>query len=274
MPKKMKITHIILRIFGFRKPPPKTKFGKVWRVCDRAILIVALGYLALWLNPQVLFGYSISYDGFIVYAREPIPDGISSILEDAKTKLTSSRLLEDDDNFRVFLCDSKAVFWLMSPFARHAFASSYPINDHIFVARADVSTNTAGTYRTTNSRILSDVITHECGHVLIARRLGRRTAYLKPSWIQEGYCEYLADSSTVSEENGDAWILRGWEEKSVPLDYHLWRRMVEYLITQENKDIQELISMPPDYNDILTKTRDWIAGRENLPNEPDAGDTQ
>jgi hypothetical protein len=267
----MNLKHVILRLLGFRKPPPKTKAGKVFRVLDRALTVLALCYLPLILYPQVLFGYSLHHNGITLYAREPIPDQALRVLEDARTDLKSSALLEKDDHFRVFLCDSKAVFWLMSPLAPFAFASSYPINDNIMVARADVAANTARTYRTTNTRMLSDVIAHECGHVLIARRLGRHTAYVKPSWVQEGYCEYLAGSSTVGDERGDAWIRGEWTGEGVPLDYHLWRRMVEYLITQESGDIQQLIRSPPEYSDVLAKTRNWISNRSTLPNKPDAG---
>lgn len=258
----MRITHLILKLLGLKRKPPKTKLGRILRVTEHGTQILFVCYLILLLFPQFLFGYSTSKHGITFYAREPIPVETSLILNKIHTKLESSLLYDRNDTFHIFLCGTQSVYWLLSPVSRYSFAVSYPLTDNIVVARANIPSNTSRTYRTENKRFLSDVITHECGHVLIARRAGRKTAYFKPKWLQEGYCEYLAGSSTVNEERGDAWIRGEWNAQGLPLDYYLWRRMVEYLITCEKQDILELLAKPPDYTEVLTKTRSWI----NSPN--------
>jgi hypothetical protein len=268
----MRITHMILKLLGLKKKPPKTKIGKILRTTERATQILILCYFIPFLFPQLLFGYSTSKHGITLYTREPIPVEASHILDKIHAKLASSVLYDKDDTFRIFLCKTKAIYWLLSPLNRYGFASSYPLTDNIVVARTNLSSNTSRTYRTTNKRFLSDVITHECGHVLIARRLGRQTAYFKPKWLQEGYCEYIAGSSTISNEHGNALIRDQWEGESVPFDYYMWRRMVEYLITCEKKDIKQLMGTPHDYTDISTKTRNWIIKKNNAEQSvaPDA----
>jgi hypothetical protein len=48
------------------------------------------------------------------------------------------------------------------------------------------------------------VIAHEATHGVLRRHFGRLAMVGKPRWLEEGYCDYVADESTLSAEDGAA----------------------------------------------------------------------
>ena len=79
-----------------------------------------------------------------------------------------------------------------------------------------------------------------------------------PTWKNEGYCEYIAQDTTIPFEEG----IRLWREN--PNDdtgyrYIKYQAMIQYLLEKEKISVDDLFTKTFDENEIAAKTF------ENLP---------
>ncbi len=102
---------------------------------------------------------------------------------------------------RIFVCNRPWLFRLLSPISAGAFAYSLPVTDNVFVANADLVHNVARSAAPDfNTRSFSAVAAHEITHGLIRHRVG--LLHSLPTWVVEGYCDYVARESSFPEAEG------------------------------------------------------------------------
>lgn len=231
------------------------KLRTIRRFGNRLAGLAALLLLAVHIFPALIFGQAFAAEGVTLRARTPLPPQAQQRIEEAMRLVRRSELYVPGRSEQVALCNNHALFIALAPGHGDSFAYSLPITDHIFVATADVAQDTcrrAG--EQFNRRRLSAVIAHEITHGLIRHRLGLLKAMTLPSWIAEGYPDYVAHESSFPEERGIELLRDGKEDPSPSFHYFLWRQMVEHVIDDEHSSFADLVARAADYDRVKRET--------------------
>ena len=141
-------------------------------------------------------------NGVWLYSEQPIPDEASIIILRSNTLLSASELFDPDLSFApIILTDGGWRWAVLSLGAGDAFALTRPSNETIIVNRADFEADRVRKpTKVANERSLSAVIAHERTHTLIRRRFGHLADFTYPLWVREGYCDFVAGSSTLTDQ--------------------------------------------------------------------------
>lgn len=137
-----------------------------------------------------------------VYSVEPIPPKMATILAKAD-KLTAASPLSASLGARaIYITDGGWRWTLLSqPMSSGAFALTRPLSRNIVVNRSSLTRdevrNGAGPG---GRRSLTSTIAHETTHLLINRHYGLIGALRLTSRNVEGYCDHVAQESSLSAQ--------------------------------------------------------------------------
>ena len=253
-----------LSILGIKRKKPKTKIGKIVRRCEHVLNVSLLLYLGVHFYPQPLFGHQLDHKGITLYSTQPIPvDQGEELLSQIRSEISVSEIHDSKKKFKIFICNSKALYTFLGPLSREAFGFFYL---NTIIAHADLETNMAKAYRANhNTRSFTSVATHEICHEMIRDKFGFLSGHTKPKWLQEGYCEYIAKESSFPENLGYEMIAKRKAEKSNSFKYFEYRKMVEFYLDKKGYTIGELFSSPPSESDARNQMRNWLSN-QNPPN--------
>jgi hypothetical protein len=215
--------------------------GLVWACLLVPAMVVAYLATAVFFMPRLLlFPYHRQVGGVVLYSDTPIPDAAVSVVTKANARLSASALLQPGETFKpIFLTDGGWRWTLLSVGAPHAFAVTRPSADSVIVNRSDFASDRVWRGSTpAGERSLSDVIAHERTHILIRRRFGTFADRLYPRWVREGYCDYVAGSSTLSDE--EAAKLRRTGSRLSALVYYDARRRVAAILAANGGSVEKL----------------------------------
>ena len=239
------------------KAASKKPKSKLRRVADALTLTAMLAYLLVLCFPQMLFAYSASSHNFRVYSTSPISSSIYPILDKADHKFTASEIYDPQCSYHIFLCPSHASFAFFCPLERTAFALNVGLVHNIFVNTANVAADKivkgSGKY---DQRILSDTVAHECTHTLLAKRFGQVRIPFLPRWKQEGYCEYVAQGTTLDTAEGLRLLKQDKNNASPSFFYFKAFTAVSYLKDKKHWSITQIMDTPLDLDTVV---------RESLP---------
>lgn len=226
------------RRLGFNQP--RTRIGKWLRRSRQILAVLVLLYVGLYIFPQVLFPYSYSTQGITIYARFPLPSETAERVAAIANLIRRSELAVAGRTERIFVCNQPWLFRLLSPMSAGAFAYSLPVTDNVFVANADLVHNVARSAAPDfNARSFSAVAAHEITHGLIRHRIG--VFYSLPTWVVEGYCDYVARESSFPEAKGLHLLATGQQDPSGSFQYFIYRQMVRYLIEDHHFSFQQVV---------------------------------
>jgi hypothetical protein len=226
------------RCLGFNQP--RTRIGRWFRRSSQILAVLALLYVGLYTFPQVLFSYSYSVQGVTIYARTPFPAETTERIAEIVRLIDRSELAVAGRTERIFVCNQPWLFRLLSPTSARAFAYSLPVTDNVFVANADLVHNVARSAAPDfNTRSFSAVVAHEITHGLIRHRVG--LLHSPPTWVVEGYCDYVAHESSFPEDKGLHLLAAGKQHPSGAFQYFVYRQMVSYLIEDRHFSFQQIV---------------------------------
>ena len=227
---------------AYRKYRAAKAQSKAYRIARYSLMAVFAAYLLTICFPQYLFAHEVGYQSFKVYSRQPIDGNVYKVLDDAEARLSKSTIYDREVSRRVFLTNSHGLYTFLSNKAFRSFANSVPFIDNILVNKSDVGADLVFLNRPQNNkRSLSGVVAHEVTHLFIRKRVGTLRAALMPTWKNEGYCEYIAEDSTITFTEG----VRLWKEN--PKDdskyrYFKYHAMVKYLLETEKLTIDDVFN--------------------------------
>lgn len=89
-------------------------------------------------------------------------------------------------------------------------------------------------------RTLSGVIAHETCHGIERRRFGVAIELTKPAWLREGYCDHVAQESSLTD--GDVARLRSVGQSHPALPYHEGRRRVAQALEANGGNVDTLFA--------------------------------
>ena len=244
-----------VRLVGFRRARPRTKFGKFARISDRSLTVAALLYITLLVFPQVLFAYNVNTKGVTVYSRTPLPPETTTRIDEAMDLVSRSELAVPGRTERIFVCNNPWLFRLFYPLQKESFAVCFPITGNIFIAEADLVHDIARSPAPVNNRrTFSSTAAHEITHDLIRHHLGLIRDIRLASWVREGYPDYVARESSFPQENGIRNLLAGNEVRSGSFQYFVYRKMVRHLAEDRHLSFDEIAKRAGDGAAIKAET--------------------
>lgn len=251
-------TSRLLRLTGIVRPAPRTRLGRWVRRAERVFTVVGVAYLILLAHPQPLFAHSVTAHDITVYARHPLSPAAIDRLAEARALVNRSELAVPHRAEQVFVCDNPWLYRMFAPLAATSFAISQNFTDNIFIAEADMAADQA-TSSSGSRRPLSGVIAHEITHGLIRQRLGYWRPLWLPEWVVEGYCDYVARSSTLTDAEGRRLLVADQQPMSPALRYFRNRQMVTYLIDQQYHSFNQVVARSGDEAQVAAATRQALA---------------
>lgn len=202
-------------------------------------------------HPAPLFSQRRTHGNITVFMREEIPPGIVPLLDRVRELLSTSELDEEGLHHDVYIFNDYSLIRFLMLRDVH-FGANLP-NGITFISDADVECDIArcrplGPYDR-RRRTLSESIAHEVTHALIRRRVGWWANRRLPSWIKEGYCEYVAQGAVIDDAMGLSLLKRGGAT-TPGLPQFRNRLMMEYLINERGLSIEEILADPPEFEAV------------------------
>lgn len=191
--------------------------------------------------PQLLaFPYKAETSIGTVWSEHPL-DGefLAEIAADTKSRLAKTPLASANEKRPIFLTDGGWRWqWLSIPNG-NSFAITRPLSRAVVTNRIEPGGASILNGRAIGGeRALSAVLTHEFAHRLIWRRFGVVAAASFPQWKVEGYCDYVAGESSLSEADVAKLEETGADHPALP-DFH-GRRRVAAMLAANGGDVDAL----------------------------------
>jgi hypothetical protein len=212
---------------------PETAARRWRRMAVRGVIGIALVLAVLIYNPWVLaFPYRTQIGEITVYSVEKPSPALTAEIARASARIAASEIAAPLGSRAIYLTDGGWRWWLLSlPVSRGAFAITRPFSSSIVVNRSAIDGDgvwngaAVGGYRT-----LAGTIAHESTHLLIYHRYGPMAAWRFASWKVEGYCDHVAQESSLTA--GDAARLTREGAAPPALAYFEGRQRVETRLAQ------------------------------------------
>jgi hypothetical protein len=221
---------------------PVSKKSSARRALDYGAGLLAALFAGVQLAPEVLaWPHAVTIGDTSIYSERPIEPGINSILAKSDRLLQSSAIYADGYSKRIFLTDGGWRWQLLALEASKTFALTRPVTGTIIVnssSIADDQVRNGG--RVGGVRSLSSVITHERTHGLIRARYGLFASLTAPTWLTEGYCDYVARESSLT--SGDVAALKRSGKDHPALVYYEGRQKVAHALETEGRSVGQLFA--------------------------------
>lgn len=250
----------------------KIKRITLWTISTVLLcLIVLIGAI---LNPQLLYAESSQVGELRVLSDDPLDEETRVIIQNAYDVARQSPLYESGYPLDICIGENSLYIPFFKKISGPAFGVS-TLNKVIMYARQDYSNNTA--HWRDRTWQLSEVLSHEMVHCFQYHRFGYRFPIKTPTWIVEGYAEYIArqakgveDLSTYfgiylqSVEDGKEdweWIPFG-ERNGSPLSYLRYRLLVQYLLEVESISYEDIIQNQEGEGAVFDRMQNWYTSNQ------------
>jgi hypothetical protein len=230
---------------------------KISILASVAVVLVALAVLAF---PKPLFAHRHVERNFEVWSDQPIGAEISQVLNDAERRLRTSPLYDSSLPVRIFICNAD---WRLRLYSQRLSARLGGVADtwlthNVYLRRADIAGNrlvspSGGDVTDAAVRPLSYFIAHEVSHILVARRYGRLVGLSMPTWLMEGYADYVGKGGDFDVQENLA-LLQAGDARLDPALSGLYRRhhlAVALLVDRHKMPLERLFNAPPDEEAVL-----------------------
>ena len=211
-------------------------------------------YFALCVHPQPLFAYSTRQDGIVVHSTHPMSGEMRAIVERAQQRLQRTVIYDGTKETHVFYCESPLLFTLFTRTKYRAGGlASVLLGQNVFLRRGDLINDRMIGFSGSQvpaSRPFSYFLAHELMHIAQARALGIFGYSRLPTWVDDGYADYVArdiDYARTLEEFKDGATELDPVKSGLYLRYHL---MVAYLLEKKATSPIDLLHRKDDGREI------------------------
>jgi hypothetical protein len=230
-----------------------------------ALLLVLGGvFVAVLAFPEPNFEYRLSHGQYEIFSDRPIPPQIAAVLDDTTRRLERSELYDSRQRFRIFFCNDD---WRMALYSQRFSSAPGGIADtwltrNIYLRRSDIAggrmtSPTGAALADAEVRPLAYFIAHEATHVMEARAFGRLLGLLYPSWLTEGYADYVAKGGGFDFEENRRMLAAG-DPLLDPARTQIYRRhhlLVALLMDEDGLSIRRIFADPPEEEVLLRRLR-------------------
>lgn len=228
-----------------------------------AFTLLILGIIGLVQFPNLFINKELTYKSFEIYSNDNIELTVSvkAVLDSVLSNIEQSPFQKDEFIYELYFVGDSFYEKVIRLFGMKNMASS-KYEKQIYSAKPNfekgILKRNDNEYEKLN---LVQIISHECIHSQMYEDYSWFGIMQTPSWINEGYCEYisyrpirakenynLSDVFVKLESNHDNWIRTEYNTMT-PRQYVRDRLLIEYLIDVKGLEISEIIS-----NENLTST--------------------
>ncbi len=242
-----------------KKPRPRG-----WRLVRRtglALAVVVAAYLALALNPGILFPHEVRAENVVFHSRDRFAGEARAVAEATRARVARSPFFDPGDEYHVYFCDNKGLFALFALWNHGVGAvSQVGLTGLVFMRPSRIERDRllgpSGS-EVGGERTLTYFIAHEITHTMVGRRLGRIAYFRLETWQQEGYADYVGKGGRFDFDAA----LEGFREGQKELDpaasglylrYHL---LTEFLLDRRGLRPEALLGEPRDPEPIERELR-------------------
>jgi hypothetical protein len=238
---------------------PRTR--RIARRTIGGLALAAVAYLTLLVFPDPLFAHVREGASITLHADTPIPEAADAVVRDAEARLARSPLFDPEVHHDVYVCNALWRWRLLSPgaFGSGAYALG-PFARPIYTRPAhfdrDRLVGPSG-HEAAAERTLAYFLAHEVTHTLTADFLGPRDYHALPSWVREGYADYVARGDGFDYDATLARF-RADERELDPRASGLYLRyvlLVAHLIDREGWSAEQVLRAPPDREALEARLR-------------------
>jgi hypothetical protein len=205
------------------------------------VLIVAVLISTMYAPQLLAFPCSAKVGHHAVYSERPIGAAVTAAISKADL-LVGRSILPTDPNQSIFLTQGGWRWrWLTRSGADGPFALTRAGVETIVVNRSDGAADKV--YRRAapgGERSLSGTLAHEMTHGAIRRHFGLAADLRYPQWLREGFCDYVAGGSTLSD--AEATTLSRADPYHPALTYWRGRKRVEAALIRNGGSVDRLFA--------------------------------
>ena len=211
--------------------------GRVVRLVLNAALLL---FAATLVAPQLLFfPYAARAGGWEIQSEQPIPPEIAQVVARADALLAASPINQPQPR-RVFLTDGGWRWHLLAVKSADAFGLTRPVSEAIIINSSDVAGDVVRNGREVGGRrSLSGTLAHEATHGLLRARFGIIATARMPNWQVEGYCDHVAQESSLDDATARALLAAGRDHPA--LVYWQGRQRVAALLARVGGDVDAMM---------------------------------
>jgi len=208
-----------------------------------ALVTLGAGLASAVYTPQVLaFPYKAQFGETVVRSERPLPADFGKTIAAADALVAKSALYRGPVLRRIFLTDGGWRWRLMALQLDGTVAFTRPLGNLIVVSDADPVADSARNHiRFPGIRTLHDTIAHETTHILLNDHFGVMQAAQFPRWKVEGYADYIAGTSSLSDAR--AALVRKQDPYHPALVYYEGRKRVAAALARD-PNVDHLFQRP------------------------------
>ena len=205
-----------------------------------AVLVVAIA--PRYFPALLAFPYHARAGALEIWSETPIGQPkLETIVSDATRRLATSPLYRVPESRKIFLTQGGWRWTWLALNQRDAFALSPPVTDSIIVNRSSIGDNAVWNGRAIGGkRSLASIIAHETCHEMERRHFGLASDWLKPTWLREGYCDYVAQESSLSDADYNQLVASRSSHPALP--YYEGRRRVAAALAANGGNVDALFA--------------------------------
>ena len=213
-----------------------------WRRQVAVVAIVAILVGPTIVPEMLLFPYSAQSGDLSVRSERPIDQAaLDKVAARSRSLVAASPLAASSEPRRLFLTDGGWRWTWLALQNRGAFGISRPGRETIVVNRSDIAADSVRNGATIGGRrSLSGTIAHEICHGMIRRQFGFTADWSKPVWLREGYCDHVAQESSLSAQ--DVARLQSSGSAHPALPYYEGRLRVARALKANGNDVNDLFA--------------------------------
>lgn len=213
------------------------------RTVNRLLVAAAIVAAAPVAAPQLLaFPYTARVGANRVWSERPlVQPALSAVLAEADRLDAASPLAQAPEGRRIFLTDGGWRWHWLALTSAGAFGLTRPIGEAIVINRSDLAANRVVNGRDVGGvRTLSGVIAHETCHTMERRHFGPVAMARVPGWLSEGYCDHVAQESSLSA--ADVAALKTQRRSHPALLYYEGRQRVAATLRANGGNVDALFA--------------------------------
>lgn len=220
---------------------PKTLIQRIVSGVLAAVIVVFVSAISA---PQLLaFPHKAKIGATTVYAENPIDaQDMAKVLHRSDELLATTGLYRAPVGTRLFLTNGGWRWRLLALNNHMAFALIRPtsniIADAAIFNRTDPAQDKIFNGVDDSARSLSGIIAHERTHMLVQRQFGIPRAVSFEQWKSEGYADYVAQESSLTDAEVAAFKKSGVDHWAIP--YFEGRQRVAAIMKQNGNSVDRL----------------------------------
>ncbi|QZD95557.1 hypothetical protein [Qipengyuania gelatinilytica] len=190
--------------------------------------------------PQLLaFPHSVETEIGTIHSEKPLDAAmVRESVQSVQARMSTTPLASTSESRPIFITDGGWRWHWLAVSSSGSLAITRPLNTAVVVNKADPESGKIASIG--GERTLGSVLAHEFTHGLIRRRFGILRSMAFPQWKVEGYCDYVAGESTLSDEQAAALKSSGTD--SPALVYFHGRRRVAEILAQNGGSVDQLFN--------------------------------